>query len=95
MSVVLHETEAAGCLLKAIQPHDQALDLSALREEFVYLFFRCVEGEIAYIEGRSILEGIFLLLILLVSVRVVAALLLQRTLVVAQRGAHLQTFAEK
>lgn len=43
VSVVLHEAETAGGLVKSIQSHDQTLDLAALGEEFVYLLLRGVE----------------------------------------------------
>lgn len=41
--VVLDEAEAARRLVKAVQAHDQPLDLSALGEEVVDLLFCCVE----------------------------------------------------
>lgn len=44
--VVLHEAEAARRLLKPIQAHHESFDAAALGEEFVDLFFRCVEGAV-------------------------------------------------
>ena len=59
MGVILDKAEAAGRLLEAIQPHDQALDLATFAEEFVDLLLGGVEGEVADIERRRIFELVF------------------------------------
>jgi hypothetical protein len=41
--VVFYEAEAAGRLLEAVEAHYEALDFAAFGEEFVDLFFGCVE----------------------------------------------------
>jgi hypothetical protein len=41
--VVLNEAEPTGCLVEAIETHDEALDFAALCEKLVNLFFGCVE----------------------------------------------------
>jgi hypothetical protein len=56
VGVVLHEAEAAGSLLEAVEAHDKALDFAAFAEELVYLFFGCVEGEVANVESGSVFE---------------------------------------
>ena len=57
MRVVLDEAEAAGRLVEAVQPHDQPLDAAALAEELVDLLLRRVEGQVADVEGRGVLQG--------------------------------------
>jgi hypothetical protein len=57
--VILDETEAAGCFLEAIESHDEALDFPAFGEEFVDLFLRGVEGEVADVQGCGIFELVF------------------------------------
>lgn len=57
MRVVLDKAEAARRLVEAVQPHDQPLDAAAFAEELVDLLFRCVEGEVADVEGRGVCEG--------------------------------------
>ena len=56
MRVVLDEAEAAGGFVEAVQAHDQALDAAAFAEELVDLLLRCVEGEVADVEGCGVLE---------------------------------------
>jgi hypothetical protein len=57
--VVLDKAEATGRLLEAVQPHDEALDLTAFAEELVYLLLGRVEGEVADVEGRGVFELVF------------------------------------
>ena len=56
MRIVLHEAEAAGGFVEAVEAHYQPFDLAAFGEEFVDLFFRGVEGEVAYVEGCCVGE---------------------------------------
>lgn len=44
MGIVFDKAETAGCFVEPVQAHHEALDLAAFREEFVDLFFGCVEG---------------------------------------------------
>lgn len=59
MGVVFDKAETAGGLLETVKTHDQALDLAALGEELVDLFFGRVEGEVADVEGSCVLEFVF------------------------------------
>jgi hypothetical protein len=59
MRVVFHEAKPTRRLIETIQSHHQPLDLAALGEELVDLFFGRVEGEIADVESGGIFEGIF------------------------------------
>jgi hypothetical protein len=58
MSVVFDKAEAAWGLLKAIETHDQPLDLSTFGKELMNLFFSGIEGKIAHIESGGILQRI-------------------------------------
>lgn len=50
---ILDKAEPAGCLLVAIQSHDDTLNLTAFGEQLVDLFLGCVEGKVANVEcGR-------------------------------------------
>ena len=51
MRVVLHEAEAAGGLVEAVEAHDQALERADFGEELVDLLLGRVEGEVADVEG--------------------------------------------
>lgn len=59
VGVVLDEAETAGRLLEAVEAHDKALNLAALAEELVDLLLGGVEGEVANVEGGSVLELVF------------------------------------
>ena len=54
--VVLDEAEAAGRLVEAVQAHDQALDAAAFAEELVDLLLGRVEGEVADVQRRGVLQ---------------------------------------
>jgi len=54
--VVLDEAEAAGRLVEAVQAHDQALDAAALAEQLVDLFLGRVEGQVADVQRRRVLQ---------------------------------------
>lgn len=56
VSVILHKAEPAGGLLKAVETHDETLDLSTFGEEFVNLFFGGVEGQVPDVERGRVLQ---------------------------------------
>jgi hypothetical protein len=78
--VVLDEAEAAGRLLEAVKPHDEALDLAAFAEQLVYLLLGRVEGEVADVERGCVFELVFglgrrLAVLVVVAVAFASALL--------------------
>lgn len=81
--VVLDEAEAAGRFLEAVEAHYEALDFAAFGEEFVDLFFGCIEGQVSYVERRSIFELLVrrwgaLVLVFIAAVALSSALLCSR-----------------
>jgi len=54
--VVLHEAEAAGSFVEAVQAHDQPLDAAAFAEELVDLLLGRVEGEVADVKRCGVLQ---------------------------------------
>lgn len=48
--IVFDEAEAARCLLEFVQSHDDATDVAAPREQFVYLLFGGVEWHVAHVQ---------------------------------------------
>lgn len=57
--VVLDEAEAAGRLVEAVQPHDEALETADFGEELVDLLLGRVEGEVADVERGGGAEFFF------------------------------------
>lgn len=56
---VFDKAETAGCLVEAIQPHDQPFDLAALAEQLVDLLLGREEREVADVERRGVRQGVF------------------------------------
>jgi hypothetical protein len=54
--VVLDKAEPARRLLEAVEAHDEPLDLAAFGEKLVDLLLGSVEGQVADIERRRVLE---------------------------------------
>lgn len=59
VGVVLNKTESAGSLLETVKPHDEPLDLATFAEQFVDLFFCCIEGEVAHVQRCRVFELVF------------------------------------
>ena len=57
MSVVLDKAEAAGCLLEAVEAHDEALDLADFGKKLVDLLFGGVEGSASSVNTDLAVEG--------------------------------------
>jgi hypothetical protein len=85
VGVVFDEAEPAGRLLEAVEAHDEPLDLAALGEQLVDLLLGGVEGQVADVEGRRVLELLVLWRRLALALAFAAILVAPPVLKVCQR----------